>query len=226
MIEPAGLLDPVGPAEDPQPERNIMVVSNRGPVSFSQDEEGNLQIQRSGGGLVTALTGMAQNAEISWVAAALNDLENSWENGPISLGEGQPSLNLHLVPLSKEVYEGYYNVIANPLLWFLQHSMWNFITSPNITRATWDAWEQGYVEANRSFATVIAQKLRASKNPVLVMLQDYHLYLVPTHVAYAATPPPQLHLNLLCAHSLARFGGMGLPASWHAPANFGRADSG
>ena len=179
MIEPAGLLDPVGPGKEPQPERSIMVVSNRGPVSFSQDEEGNLQIQRSGGGLVTALTGMAQNLEISWVAAALNDLENSWENGPISLGEGQPSLNLHLVPLSKEIYEGYYNVIANPLLWFLQHSMWNFITSPNITRATWDAWEQGYVEANRSFATVIAQKLKASKNPVLVMLQDYHLYLVP-----------------------------------------------
>ena len=179
MIKPDGLNHTLSAKEEQPLERSIMVVSNRGPVSFSQDEQGQLQIQRSGGGLVTALTGLAQNMEITWVAAALNDLENAWEYGPLSLGEGQPSLNLQLVPLSKEIYEGYYNVISNPLLWFLQHSMWNFITAPNITRATWDSWEQGYVAANNSFATAIAQRLKASPNPILVMLQDYHMYLVP-----------------------------------------------
>lgn len=179
MIKPEVLTYPLDTSGDQPIDRSIMVVSNRGPVSFSQDEDGSLQIQRSGGGLVTALTGLAQYLELTWVAAALNELENTWETGPISLGESAHSVNLQLVPLSKEVYEGYYNVISNPLLWFLQHSMWNFITAPNITRATWDAWEQGYVAANRSFATTVAQRLKTTNNPVLVMLQDYHLYLVP-----------------------------------------------
>ena len=159
--------------------RSIMVVSNRGPVSFFQDDQGDLLFQRSGGGLVTALTGLAENVEMTWVAAAVNPLETSWQSGQISLGEGAPSINLQMVPLGNEVYEAYYNVIANPLLWFLQHSMWNFISAPTITRATWDAWEQGYVTANREFATVIAHRLKAAKTHTVVMLQDYHLYLVP-----------------------------------------------
>lgn len=164
---------PVEPAE-----RDIMVVSNRGPINFSQDDHGNLQTQRSGGGLVTALIGMAEHVHLTWVAAAISELETAWTGGPVSLGEGQPSLDLQLVPLSKEVYDGYYNIIANPLLWFLQHSMWNFITGPTITRATWEAWEHGYTAANHEFASVIARRLWAAKKPTLVMLQDYQLYLV------------------------------------------------
>jgi hypothetical protein len=121
-------------ASEAQPiDRSIMVVSNRGPVSLLHDEDGSLQIQRSGGGLVTALTGLAQTVEMTWVAAALNELENAWEYGPISLGEGAQSLNLQFVPLAKEVYEGYYNVISNPLLWF---GLLEFHLAPNITRAT------------------------------------------------------------------------------------------
>lgn len=159
--------------------RDILVVSNRGPVNFFLDDQGNRQIQRSGGGLVTALIGMAENVHLTWVASAITDLENAWSGGPISLGEGQPSLDLQLVPLNKEVFDGYYNVIANPLLWFLQHSMWDFITAPTITRSTWEAWEHGYTAANREFALVIARRLRATKKSTLVMLQDYQLYLVP-----------------------------------------------
>lgn len=77
------------------------------------------------------------------------------------------------------MYDGYYNVIANPLLWFLQHSMWDFIRSPNINHATWDAWENGYVAVNRTFAQALAQTIRKSRQLPLFMLQDYHLYLVP-----------------------------------------------
>lgn len=160
-------------------ERGIMVVSNRGPMGFSTAEDGQIQIHRSGGGLVTALLGVAEHVELSWVASAINELEVSWGTGEVSLGEGQPPISLQLVPIEKEVYEGYYNVIANPLLWFLQHSMWNFISAPNITHATWDAWENGYVAANREFAGALARRLKAAKNQPLVMLQDYHLYLLP-----------------------------------------------
>ena len=79
-------------------------------------------------------------------------------------------------------YEGYYNVIANPLLWFLQHSMWDVPRAPVIDRDTWQAWQEGYCAINRQFADAIAQRVRETSRPTLVMLQDYHLYLVARHL--------------------------------------------
>ena len=72
-----------------------------------------------------------------------------------------------------------------PLLWFLQHSMWDVPRAPVIDRATWQAWEDGYVAVNRLFADAIAQQVRATSRPTLVMLQDYHLYLVARYCAPA-----------------------------------------
>jgi trehalose 6-phosphate synthase len=83
---------------------------------------------------------------------------------------------LRFVSLPKPVYEGYYNVISNPLLWFLQHYMWDTPREPQIGLAEWRAWREGYVPANEEFARVVSQEVRRSKDPV-VMLQDYHLYL-------------------------------------------------
>lgn len=159
--------------------QSLIVVSNRGPVGFSSDEDGNLQIQRSGGGLVTALRGLAKNINIIWIASATDALEKEWGHGKVALDEGGRPIELHLVPFDEDVYNGYYNVISNPLLWFLQHSMWDFIYGPTITRETWQAWEHGYVEANRQFARVVAQHVKAAPGRALVMLQDYHLYLLP-----------------------------------------------
>lgn len=159
--------------------RPLIVVSNRGPFNFSLSEDDELLIQRSGGGLVTALLGLSQNVKITWVASAITDLEQDWGQGQLALDEGGYPIDLHLVPLSAEVYEGYYNVVSNPLLWFMQHSMWNMISGPNITRETWQAWDEGYVAANRAFAEVVAQRVRSSSGRTLVMLQDYHLYLLP-----------------------------------------------
>jgi trehalose 6-phosphate synthase len=48
-----------------------------------------------------------------------------------------------------------------------------------IDRATWRAWEDGYVVVNRAFAEAIAHQARATSRSTLVMLQDYHLYLAP-----------------------------------------------
>jgi trehalose 6-phosphate synthase len=159
--------------------RSLIVVSNRGPAEFSRNEDGSIQIQRGSGGLVTALLGLAKNVDISWIAAALDDLEKEWGRGDLKIAENGCTINLHLVPLDEYVYNGYYNVISNPLLWFLQHSMWDLVSGPNINRDTWQAWEQGYVEANYRFAQVVAQHIREAPGHALVMLQDYHLYLLP-----------------------------------------------
>lgn len=157
----------------------LIVVSNRGPVHITRGDDGQMQTSRSGGGLVTALLGLARNVEITWVAAALTEPEKEWNQAPLVLDESGCAIDLRLVPIDKDVYEGYYNVIANPLLWFLQHSIWDFVSAPNITRATWQAWHRGYEEANRLFASEVARHIRSIDRPALVMMQDYHLYLAP-----------------------------------------------
>jgi trehalose 6-phosphate synthase len=85
---------------------------------------------------------------------------------------------LRFIELPASVYHGYYNVIANPLLWFLQHYMWDTPREPRIGRDEWRAWREGYVPANREFARVVSEEIGRSDRPPVVMLQDYHLYLV------------------------------------------------
>ena len=160
-------------------DRPLIIVSNRGPVSFIESEDGSIQIQRNGGGLVTALLGLAQNINITWIASAINELDKNWGHGQLPLDDNGHKIHLHLVPIEQDVYDDYYNIISNPLLWFLQHSMWDWVTNPTITRETWDAWENGYKAVNLQFADVVAQHIRASSGQALVMIQDYHLYLLP-----------------------------------------------
>jgi trehalose 6-phosphate synthase len=157
--------------------RALIIVANRGPVTFQQSEDGTLQFQRGGGGLVTALLGLCRHAEATWIACARTEEDATWREGQVLLEDDSP-IHLQFLSPGEEAYEGYYNVIANPLLWFLQHSMWDVPRAPVIDRATWQAWEEGYVEVNCRFAEAIAQQVLATARPTLVMLQDYHLYLV------------------------------------------------
>jgi trehalose 6-phosphate synthase len=47
-----------------------------------------------------------------------------------------------------------------------------------ISRDTWNAWNEGYVAVNQEFAAALNAEIITNPNPILVMLQDYHLYLV------------------------------------------------
>ena len=158
--------------------RKLIIVANRGPVKFSYDEDGNRTHTRGGGGLVTALLGLAQHVDATWVAAADTDADKDFKVGNVELDNGS-SLGVRFIEPSEEAYAGYYNVIANPLLWFLQHNMWDGVRTPTINRETWSAWDEGYVKVNEQFADAIAEEIANTNKPSLVMLQDYHLYLTP-----------------------------------------------
>jgi trehalose 6-phosphate synthase len=73
------------------------------------------------------------------------------------------------------VYEQAYNVIANPLLWFLQHQMWNLPERPIIDAGVMRAWERGYMAMNEAFAKAVLAQARGDRSP-RIMLHDYHLY--------------------------------------------------
>jgi trehalose 6-phosphate synthase len=116
--------------------------------------------------------------EMTWVAAADTDADRDFKAGAVELDNGS-RLRVRFIEPGEQAYAGYYNVISNPLLWFLQHNMWDGVRTPNITRETWDTWNDGYVKVNEEFADAIAEEVKNSDKPCLVMMQDYHLYLAP-----------------------------------------------
>jgi len=160
----------------------IVIVSNRGPYQFTRQEDGTFASRRGAGGLVTALMALAQRLDVLWVAGALSEDDKAWaeEFKTVQHVEG---INLRLVVTDPDAYEKYYNKIANPLLWFIQHQMWDIPREPSIDGDIWSAWKEGYVHINRQFARVVAESVRdeikRGERPVLVFPQDYHLYMMP-----------------------------------------------
>jgi trehalose 6-phosphate synthase len=158
--------------------RSLIIASNRGPITFQRNEEDEMEYERGTGGLVTALMGLVRQIDATWIAAAHTEEDSLWKQGKIVMDGEENTIQVKFITCDPQAYEWYYNVIANPLLWFLQHSMWDLPRSPIINRSTWQAWEQGYSAINRQFAEQIVDHVRSIKRPALVMLQDYHLYLV------------------------------------------------
>jgi trehalose 6-phosphate synthase len=157
---------------------SLIVVSNRGPVSYERDGHGNRVARRGSGGLVTALRGLADAGDLTWIASAATDEDRAVAH------EGETDAHVILLAHDPAAYEKYYNVIANPLLWFVQHSLWGLATRPNIDRSIHEAWWNGYVRINKTFAEAVVAKLDDSPDAV-VFFQDYHLYLAPRFVREA-----------------------------------------
>jgi trehalose 6-phosphate synthase len=168
--------------------RTLILASNRGPVTLRRNERGELEYQRGSGGLVTALAGLIQHAEARWIACARTSEDAEWRKGFAPLGNGDEKVWMQFLTPSPPSYHSYYRVIANPLLWFLQHSMWNIFREPTIDRAMWEHWDTGYVAVNEMFAEAISEQISSAVQPGLVMLQDYHLYLAPRMIRYEFRP--------------------------------------
>ncbi|MCW5732933.1 MAG: trehalose-6-phosphate synthase [Enhydrobacter sp.] len=159
----------------------IVIASNRGPFSFKKHGRG-FQVERGAGGLVTALGALAERHDVLWVASAMSDDDRAWSQhnqGQVQKVEG---IRLKLVEHQPEEYEGYYNEISNPLLWFIQHQLWDTPRTPSITADTWQAWDAGYLRVNQRFAEAIAAVVKDSQRQVIVLPQDYHLYMVPHYL--------------------------------------------
>ncbi|HEX77857.1 MAG TPA: trehalose-6-phosphate synthase [Dehalococcoidia bacterium] len=167
-------------------QRNIILASNRGPFEYQIGEDGRLRVHRGSGGVVTALSSLSQYAELTWIASAMGEgdrkaaerVQGGHFRAPL-LGQ---SLFLRFVVNPRNVYHKFYSIICNPLLWFLQHYLWNLSHNPNIDSVVYDAWNNGYVAVNRAFAQAILAEAGQMRQPPVVMLHDYHLYLTPALV--------------------------------------------
>jgi trehalose 6-phosphate synthase len=172
-------------------ERPLIVASNRGPVTFTAQDGGFLARQGSGG-LVTAVSAVLQDHQAIWIAAAMT--EGDRKRAAIAEQHGEALITpegsgsrfkLRFVVPDPDAYHMYYNVISNPLLWFLQHYLWDTPRSPDITDETWTAWTDGYEAVNRQYAEEIVRICEDSKVEPIIMLQDYHLYLTPGFIREA-----------------------------------------
>jgi len=163
-------------------ENHLILASNRGPFEF-EVVDGGYSKKRGAGGVVTAVSAISKYAHPTWVACAMTegDRQVAKEHGDttITVEEGDVSYRLRFVLLDEQVYHWYYNVIANPLLWFIHHYMWDTPREPMIGSEEWQAWHEGYVVANKAFADVLSQEIEKSDKPPIVLIQDYQLYLVP-----------------------------------------------
>lgn len=155
----------------------FVIVSNRGPVTFSRSEAGGRDYSRGAGGLVTALNAVVnQHENTVWIASAMSeeDIEVSREPAPYEV----ENLRISLVEHEDEAYNLMYNQIANPLLWFVQHGLYNLPYAPQFGEDTRRAWEDGYLTVNRNFAEATANIVEEIESPV-ILLHDYQLYMVP-----------------------------------------------
>lgn len=176
-------------------DRRLIIATNRGPVTFAASADGTLRPRRGSGGLVTALGQVGQHVPVTWVAAAMSEGDRRAAADPKLLRRasgGDDAIRLRFASVDRSVYEQAYNVIANPLLWFLQHQMWNMPERPVIDASTMRAWERGYLAMNEAFATAVLAQARGDKRP-RIMLHDYHLYT-------AAEPIRKARPNAILSH--------------------------
>ena len=158
----------------------ILVASNRGPVTFVE-EDGELVARRGSGGLVSALAPVVQETGGLWVASAMGEGDRrrvaESPDGRLEVAVEDAKYLLRLIAHDPDVYDQYYNAISNRLLWFLHHYLWDLPRVPALGVEEADAWE-AYRQVNAAFADALAEEARDRSTAILV--QDYHLSLVPT----------------------------------------------
>lgn len=162
-----------------------IVVANRPPVDSQIGPGGEERISRGGGGLVTAMSTLARASGATWVAVARGEPDQRLasranEKGVVGVKtEDGEEFRIAFVHPEQEAFDLYYNQISNPLLWFIQHYLWDLGREPILDSKTERAWEEGYVKVNQLFAERVAEVAKGAHGRPLVMSQDYHLYLLP-----------------------------------------------
>ncbi len=159
----------------------LIMVSNRGPVEHYVDDTGRISQRCSSGGVATALASLTTGTPMTWIATASSPADRMLAAGgrTVELAGGK---RLRLVAPPSEAYDLFYGTFCNPILWFLQHSLWDRLQRANTEGETLDAWERGYLPVNQTFAEAVVDELERSDGPGRVMIHDYHFYAAPLFI--------------------------------------------
>ncbi|MGY6020517.1 alpha,alpha-trehalose-phosphate synthase (UDP-forming) [Streptomyces spinosirectus] len=147
----------------------VLVASNRGPVSYEVQDDGSLSAKRGGGGLVSGLSAIGPDAGALWVCSALSDGDRE----AVRRGIGEDGVRMLDIPAG--VHADAYNGIANSVLWFVHHLLYQTPLEPVFDAEFRRQWAS-YETYNRAFAEALAEE---AAEGAAVLVQDYHLCLVP-----------------------------------------------
>lgn len=185
----------------------LLTVSNRGPVEFRRDEEGQVIAVPGSGGLATALRVAAQLYPTTWLSSPISPLDRQMAAEHTAM-RGDDDAASVFVATDERAYELFYGTFANQVLWFLQHSLpWpQELTAADAARA----WREGYAAVNTAFAEAIAAELERDVYRAVVF-HDYHFYLAPRLVRRMR---PEVYLQHF------------VHIPWPEPQEWGRLDDG
>jgi trehalose 6-phosphate synthase len=164
----------------------LLVASNRGPLTVVAVEEGeDDEVRRGGGGLVSGMqAALSATPDAVWVCAAMNERERALARQapqghiselPLVADALRGDFDVRMLAIDAQTFRNAYNGVANSTLWFVLHQLYDLPTQPAFD-AGWRRQWNSYVRYNQAFADALAA---AAAPNAAVMVQDYHLFLVP-----------------------------------------------
>lgn len=161
---------------------DLILLSHRGPIAGpSRAGSGDpADASRRGGGLVTALCDLVRKApRATWICAGQVDAPGSSDGPRERTVLDDLGCEVEFVDVDHDRHHQFYAIVANPILWFVQHGLWELGDTPDFNDHEHRAWRDGYVSVNALFARAVIDAARRASPDALVMVHDYHFYLVP-----------------------------------------------
>jgi trehalose 6-phosphate synthase len=154
---------------------DIVVVSNRGPLSFRL-EGGRPVASSAGGGLAGTLRPLLAGSGTTWVASTLGEADRMAAKEGLIEADG-----IRVVPVDTDpaVFQMAYEVISNGTLWFCHHHLFDLARRPRFDWHWHEAWA-GFRRYNRAFANAVIEE---APHGATVLVQDYHLSLLGAMLA-------------------------------------------
>ncbi len=191
----------------------VLVASNRGPVSFSLGDDGALTARRGGGGLVSGLSAITgTGTDVLWICAALSEADRAAARrapaGRLDLAGHDTGSAVRMLDIPPATFQRAYNGVANSTLWFVNHLLFDTPNSPHFGLAWQREWDS-YRSYNAAFAAAVTEATASADARALV--QDYHLTLVPrmlrdarprlriAHFSHTPWAPPEYYRILPAA---------------------------
>lgn len=165
-----------------------MIVSNRGPLSFQVLADGTLATRRGGGGLVSALGPAVAGSGATWIAGAISEADRRAAAEGVVEAEG---FRLRSLVIDADDYRAYYDVVSSGALWFIHHRLYDSPRRPRFDYRWRQAWDT-YREVNATFARAVAEEAEAG---AVVLVQDYHLCLLGSHLAVTRPDLTTVHFH-------------------------------
>jgi trehalose 6-phosphate synthase len=149
---------------------DLVVASNRGPLSFQLDGDDRPVAAATGGGLAGTLHPLLAGSGAVWVSSSMNEADRLASAAGLM---AEPGLRLVNLEVDADTYRMAYDVVSNATLWFCHHHLFDLPRRPRFGRHWAEAWD-AYRRLNARFAEAVA----AEADPgARVLVHDYHLSL-------------------------------------------------